>query len=191
MELTISATPDEMLSAAIAAVRQGEAATRNVLDQLPAAIYTTDADGLITYFNKACIDFAGRTPEIGRDSWCVTWKLYTDEGEFLPHDECPMAVAIKEKRAIRGVSAVAERPDGSRVNFAPYPTPLLDEDGGMIGAVNMLVDVTDLKQAEYLRTQALRCRRLAQGVNDSQTVNTLTLMAADYEEQALALSRMN
>jgi PAS domain S-box-containing protein len=188
MSAGTAATPDEMLATAIAAVGQGEVATRDALDQLPAPIYTTDAQGRITYFNKACVDFAGRTPKLGRDSWCVTWKLYTEDGEFLPHDRCPMAVAIKQKKAIRGSAAIAERPDGSRVNFVPYPTPVLDEQGEMIGAVNLLIDVTARKKSLFLRDQALRCRRLAQSINDSQTVNTLKLMAAEYDEQASALS---
>jgi PAS domain S-box-containing protein len=186
-----TATPDEMVEFAIDAVRDGGARTREVLDQLPAPIYTTDADGRITYFNKACVEFAGRTPEVGRDSWCVTWKLFTEAGEFLPHDQCPMAEAIKRKQAIRGVSAVAERPDGTRVNFVPYPTPLLGEDGEVLGAVNLLLDITDLRQSEYLKTQAQRCRRLAQSVSDPQTVSTLTLMAAEYEQQSKSLRRMN
>ncbi|HYC94317.1 MAG TPA: PAS domain-containing protein, partial [Sphingomicrobium sp.] len=75
---------------------------RDVLEDLPAAIYTTDAAGRITYFNKACIEFSGQTPKIG-DEWCVTWKLYTTTGDRLPHSECPMAVALKERRPIRGV----------------------------------------------------------------------------------------
>lgn len=191
MPVTTTVTPDEMLNLAIAAARAGEAGTRDVLDRLPAPIYTTDLEGRITYFNQACTEFAGRTPELGRDSWCVTWKLYTEDGQFLPHDECPMAVAIKRKQAVRGVGAIAERPDGSRVKFLPYPTPLLDEAGEMIGAVNMLIDVTDRKQADYLRGQALRCRRLAQSVDDPRTTNTLKLMADEYEEQALALGLMN
>ena len=52
---------------------------RDLLQALPAAIYTTDAEGRITFFNRACIDFAGRTPKIG-DMWCVTWKLFTPDG---------------------------------------------------------------------------------------------------------------
>jgi PAS domain S-box-containing protein len=190
MNSTDIATPDEMLSAALQAVREGDAATREIFDRLPAPVYTTDAEGRITYFNKACIAFAGRTPQVG-DSWCVTWKLYTDGGDFLPHDQCPMAVAIKEKKIVRGVSAIAERPDGSRVNFVPYPTPLIDEHGEVIGAVNMLIDVTDRKQALHLRSQAQRCRRLASSINDPQTVNTLTAMAVEFEQQARALGRLN
>ena len=42
----------------------------------PAAIYTTDADGRITFFNQASADLAGRRPVLGRSSWCVTWKLF-------------------------------------------------------------------------------------------------------------------
>ena len=52
---------------------------RDLLQALPAAIYTTDADGRITFFNRACIEFAGRTPTIG-DMWCVTWKLFWPDG---------------------------------------------------------------------------------------------------------------
>lgn len=94
---------------------------RDLLQALPAAIYTTDATGRITFFNEACIDFAGRTPKIG-EMWCVTWKLYLPDGTPLPHDECPMAVALKQNRPVRDVEAVAERPDGSRICFMPYPT---------------------------------------------------------------------
>lgn len=91
---------------------------------------------MITYFNPACIDLTGRRPEVGADRWCVTWRLYTNAGEFLPHDACPIAVAINTQRPIRGVTAVAERPDGTRVIFRPYPTPIFDKDGKFAGAVN-------------------------------------------------------
>lgn len=120
---------------------------RDLLQALPAAIYTTDADGRITFFNRACIEFAGRTPKIG-DMWCVTWKLFWPDGTPLAHEDCPMAIALKENRPVRDVEAVAERPDGSRICFMPYPTPLRDTSGKLLGAVNMLVDITSRKQAE-------------------------------------------
>jgi two-component sensor histidine kinase len=78
----------------------------------------------------------------------VTWRLYNTDGTPLPHDECPMAVALKEGRPVRGAEAVAERPNGEQVPFIPYPTPLHDASGKMIGAVNMLVDITERKQSE-------------------------------------------
>ncbi|HEX8544074.1 MAG TPA: PAS domain S-box protein [Pseudomonas sp.] len=102
-------------------VRESERHMRNLLEALPAAVYTTDAEGRITFYNRAAVELSGRTPQLG-DLWCVTWKLFNTDGSYLPHDECPMAVALRENRVIRGVEAVAERPDGTRVPFTPYPT---------------------------------------------------------------------
>lgn len=130
------------------AAREGERRLREILDALPAALYTTDAEGRITYFNEAAVEMSGRRPALGQDKWCVTWKLFWPDGTPLPHDECPMAVALKEQRAVRGAEAVAERPDGVRVPFIPYPTPLFDGAGQMVGAVNVLVDIGHRKDAE-------------------------------------------
>jgi len=181
---------DEVIASALDAVLAGEQALRDALDELPDAIYVTDVEGIITYFNPACIDFTGRRPEVGRDRWCVTWRLFTNAGEFLPHDECPMAVAINTRRPVRGVTAVAERPDGTRVHFRPYPTPILDAEGRFLGAVNLLEDVTDEVRADDLMAQARRCRRLANGVIDERAVETLNRMAEEYEAKARAL-RLN
>jgi PAS domain S-box-containing protein len=159
------------------------------LDTLPAPIYVTDADGTVVHFNAACIDFTGRKPVVGEDRWCVTWKLYTDEGDPLPHEHCPMAEAIKLKRPISGVTAIAERPDGTRVRFLPHPVPLIDQAGVLHGAVNMLLDITDGRQANALRMQAERCRRLARDIDNRVVAQALGTMAEEYESKANRLDR--
>jgi PAS domain S-box-containing protein len=121
---------------------------RALLEALPVALYTTDADGRITFYNEAAVKLSGRRPELGSDQWCVTWRLYRTDGSFLRHDQCPMAIALKEQRPIRGIEAIAERPDGSRVLFEPYPTPLFDENGRLCGAINMLVDLTERQDSD-------------------------------------------
>jgi len=184
-------TASQLVDEAVWAVSSGPDSFHEILDRLPAPIYVTDIHGTITYFNQACVALAGRTPECGRDKWCVTWKIYTTEGEFLPHDQCPMAVAIREQRAIRNVEAIAQRPDGTTVNFVPFPTPWFDADGNMAGAVNLLLDISAQRGAGYLRDQADKCRRLASAVTDRTTTETLNLMAAKYDTQALKLSRQN
>ena len=129
-------------------LRDSEQRLSELLAAIPAAIYTTDADGKITYFNQAAVEFSGRTPVLGSDEWCVTWKLFNPDGTPLPHDQCPMAITLKEGRAVRGAEAVAERPDGTRVPFIPFPTPLRDSSGKITGAINMLVDISERRQAE-------------------------------------------
>ncbi|XXE56846.1 PAS domain S-box protein [Pseudomonas sp. R1-15] len=179
-------------------ILESERHMRNLLEALPAAVYTTDAQGRINFFNRAAVELSGRTPELG-DLWCVTWKLFTTDGNFLPHDQCPMAVALKENRPIRGVEAVAERPDGSRVPFAPYPTPLHDAEGNLVGAINMLVDISERKQAED-RQKTLIDELNHRVKNTLATVQSLAAQTARnavdakdgynrFEARLLALSR--
>ena len=182
-------TASLIVDSAIETIRREPEAFADVLDDIPAALYVTDIEGTITYFNKACVWLAGRTPHLGRDKWCVTWRIYTPDGDFLPHDQCPMATAIREKRPIRDVEAVAERPDGSRIHFIPYPTPLFDGAGQFAGAVNLLLDVTEQRKPEYLRKQARRCQQLATACSEYEVAETLQLMAAKYDEQSLKLAR--
>ena len=132
--------------------RRTEHRFHQILDALPAAVYTTDAAGRITYYNQAAVDLAGRRPRIGVDEWCVTWRLYREDGTPLPHDQCPMAVALKENRPVRGIEAWAERPDGTRIPFLPHPTPIYDETDSLVGAINMLVDISAHKQAQKTKT---------------------------------------
>ena len=120
----------------------------SLIQALPAAIYATDALGRIIFFNEAAAELWGCRPEIGKSEFCGSWKLYWPDGTPMPHGECPMAVALKEQRAVRGMEAVAERPDGTRVHFVPYPTPLYDNAGTLIGAVNMLIDISDRRRAD-------------------------------------------
>lgn len=139
-----------------------------LLQALPAAVYTTDAAGRITFYNDAAVALWGMRPEIGKSAFCGSWKLYWPDGTPLPHDECPMAIALREKRPVRGMEAVAERPDGSRVSFITYPTPLFDASGVLIGAVNTLVDITERSDAEQrARESDARYRSLAAIVESS------------------------
>ena len=178
--------PERLLDTALSALSSASD-WRAVLDELPAPIYTTDAEGAVTYWNRACIKLAGRVPQLGRDRWCVTWRIYTTDGDFMPHEECPMAEAIKERREIRGKVAIALRPDGSRVAFRPYPTPLFDRDGKFTGAINILVDVSH-EQANALNAEADRCRRLAQATFNREISTILDNMADGYERSAKDLS---
>jgi PAS domain S-box-containing protein len=121
-----------------------------LLHALPAGVYTTDAAGRITFFNEATAAMWGRRPELNSERWCGSWRMYWPDGTALPHDECPMAIAIKEKRNLNGSGqeAVVERPDGTRVPFIAFPSILRDSAGEVIGAVNMFVDITERKRSE-------------------------------------------
>ena len=135
-----------------------EPRSRPMLEALDVAVYTTDREGHLTFYNDAAARFWGRSPELG-ELWCGSYKLFYPDGAPMAHEECPMAIALLDGRELRGVEAIAERPDGSRVAFMPYPTVLRDPDGTIVGAVNVLVDVTDRARVEdSLRATAAALR---------------------------------
>ena len=119
-----------------------------IVQNLPVAVYSTDAVGRITFYNDAAASLWGRHPKLGEDWWCGSWRLFWPDGTPMGHDECPMAITLKTGCAARGVEAIAERPDGTRVPFLAYPTPLRNGAGQLLGAVNMLVDVAERKRNE-------------------------------------------
>lgn len=146
----------------------GELRSRRVLEGLPAAIYTTDATGHIVFYNQAAVALWGCRPELGRSQWCGSWRLLWPDGRPMAHNECPMALALQSNRPIVGAEAVALRPDGVQVPFLAYPTPLHDEAGRLIGAVNMLVDITRRKQQE--RQQRFLINELNHRVKNSLAI---------------------
>ena len=130
------------------AVRESEQRFREMIDALPAAVFTTDAQGGITHFNPACIKLSGRLPKPGTDYWCISWKLYNTDGAPIEHDKCPMAIAFKEGRSVRPTEMIVERPDGTRIWVTTYPALLRNAEGRIVGGINILADISERKQAE-------------------------------------------
>lgn len=121
---------------------------RPILDALSAAIYITDSSGRITYFNEAAVQLWGHRPVHNTTGLDEFWKLFASDGSPLPYADSPMALALKEGRPIREVEVIGERPDGTRVPILPFPTPLFSSEGKIVGAVNMLVDLSDRREME-------------------------------------------
>jgi PAS domain S-box-containing protein len=134
-----------------AAPMHGSVLIRHLLESLPAAIYTCDLQGRIQFYNQAAVDLWGRAPEIGKDLWCGSWRIFNLDDTPMPLSECPMAIAIREQRAVLGHEIVVERPDGRRRRVLPYPRPLVNSTGEIIGAVNMLVDITEQRRGDDAR----------------------------------------
>lgn len=169
-----------------------------ILDLLPAPIYLTDAEGRLLRYNEPAAEFWGWRPVVGESEWCGSWRLRYPDGSPMAHADCPMAVAVRENRQIRGAEAVAERPDGTLVPFLAYPTPLRDESGALIGAINMLIDISSVRRAEQHRQ--LLVNELNHRVKNAlATVQSIALQSfgrgkADeafrrFEERLVALSK--
>jgi len=128
--------------------KENELQLRRLIDTVKTPLYSTALDGRITLFNEAAVELWGRRPVIGKDQWCGSYKILRTDGAELPLDNCPMAMCLKEKRAVFNEEVLIVRPDGAIRHVASSPQPLYDDRGHMIGAINMLADITELKNKE-------------------------------------------
>ncbi|MFN2385097.1 MAG: ATP-binding protein [Thermoanaerobaculia bacterium] len=138
----------------------GELQFRSLLEKLPAGAYTCDPDGLITYYNDQAVQIWGREPELNDpvDRWCGSFRLFCSDGSPMTHDECSMAQSLKNNLAFNGHEVVIERPDGRRLTALAHANPIHDESGQLIGAVNVLVDITERKRVENALKDADRSK---------------------------------
>jgi PAS domain S-box-containing protein len=133
---------------------------RAFLERLPAGAYTCDPDGLITYFNQYAVKLWGRSPALNdpKDRFCGSFKLYAMDGSPITHDECWMALALRNTCEYSGHEIMIERPDGQRLTALAHANPIHNDSGRLIGAVNVLVDISDRKLAEEALKDADRSK---------------------------------
>lgn len=124
-----------------------------VLDALPLAVYVTDVQGRITYYNRAAAELWGREPKLNSDRWCGFVAAFHLDGSPVPFEESPLAEALKGGKPTQGLLLIAEREEGTRVPYMPAPSAVLDEDGRITGAVNVLMDVSDRQRADQAAAQ--------------------------------------
>ncbi|HEX5410838.1 MAG TPA: PAS domain S-box protein [Terriglobia bacterium] len=128
-------------------LRDSEQRLRELIDALPAAIYTTDAEGLLTHFNSGAVELSGCTPALCKDRWCMSWNMYRADGSPFPPEECPMKIALTEGRIVEQ-DVIVERPDGTRRWCTLFPRLFRDRDGKITGGLSMAVDITEQMTAK-------------------------------------------
>jgi PAS domain S-box-containing protein len=157
-------TDDRVPVSRVATIREPAISLQPVLDCLPVAAYLCDAAGLITYFNPRAVELWGRAPALNdpADRWCGSFRLFRPDGTPISHVQCWMARAILEDRPYTAQEIMVERPDGSRIHGLAHASPLHDDAGHLVGAINVLVDITERRLGAEARAH------LAAIVQDSQ-----------------------
>jgi PAS domain-containing protein len=133
-----------------AALEQFIALAEQAFAGMPIAAYITDAEGVVVFCNDAAVKFAGRAPNIGQDKWCICWRAYDMHGAPILPEHGPMAETLRTGKNVRGAIAVAERPDGTRLAFMPFPTTLRNQDGTLIGGFSVFYPLNEKVEAALL-----------------------------------------
>lgn len=146
-----------------------------VFEQLTAPLYTTDADGWLTYYNDAAVKLWGYRPVLGKARWCGAWRLFDQEGADLPHENSPMAETLRRGEATGGEQILLECPDGARVPVMPYPAPLRDASGTLVAGFSVILPISSAPAVSLLsRNTPERSRAVTRHRNASRLRERVT-----------------
>ena len=131
-------------------LRKSEERYRRLTGLLPAAMYMIDSEGSITYYNEQAARIWGRSPRLGdtEERFCGSFRLYRPDGSLLPHDQTPMAVALRTGVSFRAQEVTIERPEGMILKISVNIDAIRDADGRICGAINVFTDITEHKKTE-------------------------------------------
>lgn len=129
-------------------------------DCLPVACYACDCTGLITDYNRRAVELLGREPQ-ATDRFTLAHKVLDTQGNPVPPEFTAIACLLRSGLAQVNKEVVIERPDAKRVTVLSSVAPFMDEAGNMIGAIDVLQDITDRRWLEDARRLAERIKASA------------------------------
>lgn len=134
-------------------LRESEERYRGLVNVIPAAVYTVDRNGRITFYNERAADLWGRVPGPGDEDarFCGAPRLRHPDGTPLPLESSPMVEAVRSGEGCRNREVVIERPDGTHRHVLVNVDPIRDADGSIVGAVNVFTDISERKAQEAAR----------------------------------------
>jgi PAS domain S-box-containing protein len=164
-------------------LRESEQRLRQLTSLMPTAVYSCNAEGQITFFNRRAVELWGREPRLNdnEDKYCGSFRVLAADGSQIPHSQGPMAIAVKTGKPARNEEAMIERPDGSRIILRVNIDPLYDINGRLSGAISVFEDVTDLKQAEQ---DSRRLAAIVESSDDAIVSKDLNGVLASWNQAA-------
>ncbi len=122
--------------------------TEAAIDSLYDPVIVTDAQGGVTKLNPAAEEIFGSQAE----------NAGKPIGEIARDSRIAVAVseALRSQRPVVGEGAASVLPlavDGSERAFRLRTTPMLDDEGHLLGAVTLLEDITHLREIDRLKSE--------------------------------------
>ena len=122
---------------------------------LPVACYACDCSGTITDYNRRSVELWGRAPQV-TDRFTGAHRILDAQGGLLGPEATATAFLLRVGLPQLSKELVIERPDGKRVTVISNVAALHDEEGKVIGALDVLQDITDRRWSEDARRLAER-----------------------------------
>ena len=135
-----------------AALMQKETLLATLIAELPLALIACDVTGRMTHYNRAAIELfgipSGDAAALARNPYPITSEVYrADRSAPVPADERPLARALRGDE-VSDAEFVVVRPDGAVRTALSSARRLVGPAGQALGAVAVVQDITERRQAE-------------------------------------------
>ncbi len=121
---------------------------RQLVESTPAGVVMADCSGQITVANQTALQLLGGRVSGDASGPSGGYELLNPDGTPVPGSELPLPRAIHNGESSRDVELLVSRTDGTEVYMLVSATPLRSASGESLGAVGVMLDITDRKQAE-------------------------------------------
>ncbi|MEA2040791.1 MAG: response regulator [Thermodesulfobacteriota bacterium] len=135
---------NEKLRSEIANRKQSETRFRNIAESMSDWIWEVDRHGVYTYCSGKVEDILGYSAEEMIGKTPLDFMLPNEKDKI----ECFVDETIKKNRSIRNLENWNLTKDGKKVCLLTNGTPVVDENGDLIGYRGVDSDITERKQAE-------------------------------------------
>jgi PAS domain S-box-containing protein len=123
---------------------EGVAAERSaILDQIAEGVIIADAEGRISFVNAAARRIHGTGQlDVPVEDYVTAYGLRMLDGEPYQTEDLPLVRAVRNGETVLDARWRIGRPDGTEIVAEGSATPVLAADGGRLGSVLVMRDVT-------------------------------------------------
>lgn len=135
------------------ALIQNQTLLATVIAELPLALLACDKSGRVTFYNPSAVALFGipgaQSAQANTgDLYPVTSDVFLPDGKTpLPREQRPLARALAGEE-VSDLELVSIRPDGMPRSVRASGRRLVAPDGSLLGAVVVIQDITERRQAE-------------------------------------------
>lgn len=118
-----------------------------VLQQMPVAVFTIEADGR-TGFNARAAELLGLSSAASREASRQSGQVLQLDGAPLPLSEMFSVRVLREGANVDAEEFLIQRADGTRVPILVSASPIRDADGRIVGGIGVCQDISDRSRIE-------------------------------------------